>query len=101
MLIENLTKFDILINRKPELVEKKEPPIITNIKKIKDKLFETPEKEIPKFDTLLQIDTKEIKNVFFSLKKTNVMKRISSKNNSKYKSSVKRFNFLFFKKIIL
>ena len=79
MLIENLTKFDILINRKPELVEKKEPPIITNIKKIKDKLFETPEKEIPKFDILLDIETSISKKLLSKLKKTKINEIIINK----------------------
>ena len=40
-------------NLKPELVEKKEPPIITNTKKIKYKLLGVSFNEIPIFDILL------------------------------------------------
>ena len=37
----------------PELVEKKEPPIITKIKNIKDKFLGLLSNEKPMFDTLL------------------------------------------------
>ena len=43
----------IFINLIPELVEKKDPPIITNIKKIKAKLSGVSFKEIPIFEMLL------------------------------------------------
>ena len=40
----------------PELVEKKDPPIITNIKKIKDKFVESLSREKPILETLLVKD---------------------------------------------
>ena len=51
--IENFSKEYIFINLIPELVEKKDPPIITNIKKIKAKLSGVSFKEIPIFEMLL------------------------------------------------
>ena len=55
-MIENLIKVKILINLNPELVEKKDPPIITKIKKIKYKLFGTDFEDNPIFEILLDID---------------------------------------------
>tara|TARA_B100000795_G_scaffold211318_1_gene164958 strand:+ start:340 stop:480 length:141 start_codon:yes stop_codon:yes gene_type:complete len=40
----------------PELVEKKEPPIITKIRKIKDKFVDLLLREKPIFETLLVKD---------------------------------------------
>ena len=40
----------------PELVDKKEPPIITKIKKINDKFWGALSSEIPMFDMLLVSD---------------------------------------------
>tara|TARA_B110000459_G_C16224679_1_gene322359 strand:+ start:289 stop:459 length:171 start_codon:yes stop_codon:yes gene_type:complete len=40
----------------PELVEKKDPPIITSIKKINDRFFELSLREKPIFETLLVRD---------------------------------------------
>ena len=54
-LKENLTNEYILINLRPELVEKKEPPIITNKRKIKYKLLYSLSSEIPIFEILLNI----------------------------------------------
>ena len=54
-LKENLINEYILINLKPELVEKKEPPIITNKRKIKYKLLYSLSNEIPIFEILLNI----------------------------------------------
>ena len=51
--IENLSKEYIFTNLIPELVEKKDPPIITKIKKINDKFFGVSFKEIPIFEMLL------------------------------------------------
>ena len=67
---EYLNKEYILINLKPELVEKNEPPIITNIKNIKIKFgwFEFSEKPI--LDILLQIDNKLLKKSLLKLKKS-------------------------------
>ena len=59
---EYLNKEKIFINLKPELVEKKEPPIMTKIKKINDKLLFSEEIEKPIFDILLDIDKKFSKN---------------------------------------
>ena len=42
----------------PELVEKKEPPIITKIKKIKERFFGLSSREIPIFETLLVKDNR-------------------------------------------
>ena len=53
-----------LITLIPELVEKKEPPSITNNKKKKSKLLGISEKEKPIFETLLEIDTKIFKKLF-------------------------------------
>ena len=66
---EYLNKEYILINLKPELVEKNEPPIITNIKNVKIKFgwFEFSEKPI--LDILLQIDNKLLKKSLLKLKK--------------------------------
>ena len=47
----------------PELVEKKEPPIIVKIKKIKEEFSYDPFKDIPIFEILLLID----KNVSLKL----------------------------------
>ena len=60
---EYFIKVNIFTTLKPELVEKKEPPIITKIKNTNDKFSGTALKEIPKFDTLLEIDT----NIFKKL----------------------------------
>ena len=68
-LRENMIKEYIFINLNPELVEKKEPPIITNIKNIKVKLdwFELSEKPI--LDILLDTDKRLIEKLVFKLKK--------------------------------
>ena len=52
---ENLVKRNIFKNLKPELVEKKDPPIITKIRNKKDKLVEEFSKEKPIIDTLLDM----------------------------------------------
>ena len=57
-------------NLKPELVEKKDPPIITNNKNIKDKFGEILLKEIPIFETLLDIETSIFKKLLSLFKKT-------------------------------
>jgi len=77
-LIEYLNKEYIFKNLKPELVEKKEPPIITKIKKINDKFIGFPESEIPIFEILLVND----KNVLLkSLSKFKKTKNIINKKN--------------------
>ena len=59
----------IFRNLKPELVEKKEPPIITNIKNTKSKLDWFLLREKPMLDMLLEIDRKLFKNWLLKLKK--------------------------------
>ena len=66
---EYLNKEKIFINLKPELVEKKDPPIITKIKNINDKLLFSEEIEKPMLDILLDIDKKFSKNSLLKLKK--------------------------------
>ena len=53
----------------PELVEKKEPPIITRIKNIKDKFFELLFSEIPILETLLVSDKNNSLKLLSKLKK--------------------------------
>ena len=53
LLTENLNKENIFKKRIPELVEKKDPPMITNIKNKKDILSGVLPKENPKFEILL------------------------------------------------
>tara|TARA_B100000787_G_C16005976_1_gene212165 strand:+ start:49 stop:243 length:195 start_codon:yes stop_codon:yes gene_type:complete len=60
----------------PELVEKKDPPIITNIKKIKDKFFELLSREKPIFETLL---VKDKNNSLRLLSKLRKIKKINNK----------------------
>ena len=55
-LKENIIREYILINLNPELVEKKEPPMITNIKNIKWRFVKSLFKEIPILDILLKIE---------------------------------------------
>ena len=64
-MIEYFVKEYIFKNLKPELVEKKDPPIITKIKNIKDKFLGLLSNEKPIFDTLLVIA--KTKFVKFSL----------------------------------
>ena len=61
----------------PELVEKKEPPIITNIKKIKDKLLGELFNEKPMLEILLVIDKNNSLKLFSKFKNT---KKIINKN---------------------
>tara|TARA_B110000971_G_scaffold205728_1_gene228380 strand:- start:108 stop:302 length:195 start_codon:yes stop_codon:yes gene_type:complete len=60
----------------PELVEKKDPPIITIIKKINDKLTELLSREIPILETLL---VKDSNNLLKSLSKLRKVKKINNK----------------------
>ncbi len=55
---ENLNNEKIFIKRKPELDEKKDPPIITKIKKIKVKFDSSKLIEKPIFDILLETEKK-------------------------------------------
>ena len=76
LFIENLNKIKIFKNLIPELVEKKDPPIITKIKNINDKFLGVSSKEIPKFDTLLDIETSIFKKLLSKLKKTKIIEII-------------------------
>ena len=75
-LIENLNNKNNLKNLIPELVEKKEPPIIIKIKKIKDKSFGTI-KEKPIFEIELQIARKIEEKLSFMFK--NMNKKLTKK----------------------
>ncbi|MDC1112307.1 hypothetical protein OAS43_00705 [Candidatus Pelagibacter sp.] len=61
------------MNLKPELVEKKDPPIITKIKYIKLKFDLLVPIENPILDILLDIDNKFIEKSFLKLKKRKKM----------------------------
>ena len=76
-LIEYLNKEYIFKNLSPELVEKKEPPIITKIKKTKDKFVELLLRENPILDTLLVRDKNNSLKSLLKFKKT---KKITIKN---------------------
>jgi len=65
---EYLNNEYILINLNPELVEKKDPPIITKIKNINDKFFSSKSIDKPMLDMLLEIDKKLIKKSLLKLK---------------------------------
>ena len=86
---EYLSKLIILITLKPELVEKKDPPTITKIRKIKDKFEGIFSKEIPRLETLLDKETKIFKKLFSELKNINKIAMIIIKYNAKYKSSLR------------
>ena len=86
---EYLSKLNILITLKPELVEKNDPPIITNIRKTKDKFDGIFSKEIPRLETLLDKETRIFKKLFSELKKINKIAIIIIKYSAKYKSSLR------------
>ena len=67
--IEYLNNEYNLINLNPELVEKKDPPIITRIKKINVKFFLSEFNEKPIFDMLLDIDNRLFVKLLLKLKK--------------------------------
>ncbi len=74
--IENLNNKNNLKNLIPELVEKKEPPIIIKIKKIKDKSFGI-FREKPMFEIELQIARKieeKLSLIFKNIKKKLIKK---------------------------
>ncbi len=76
LLMENLNKLYSFKKRIPELVEKKEPPIITRIKNIKDKFEGLLSKENPILDILLVNESKIILKLLSKLKKNKkVIKR--------------------------
>ena len=58
LLIENLNNAYRRNNRIPELVEKKDPPIIDNIKNMKERFGGVFVKETPMLEILLIIDNK-------------------------------------------
>ena len=61
----------------PELVEKKDPPIMTIIKKINDKLGVVPFKEKPILETLLVKDRNIKLKLLSKLKKTkNIINKV-------------------------
>tara|TARA_B100000282_G_C31380366_1_gene330931 strand:+ start:58 stop:282 length:225 start_codon:yes stop_codon:yes gene_type:complete len=64
----NVKTFITLI---PELVEKKEPPIITNMRNKNFKFNGVSKNEMPIFDTLLDIATNIDGKLLFEFKKTN------------------------------
>ena len=67
--IEYLKSEYIFMNLKPELVEKKDPPIITKIKNRKFKFVSWESRVKPIFDILLDIDIKLLKKSLLKLKK--------------------------------
>ena len=95
---ENLIKLKIFMTRIPELVEKKEPPIITIIKNININLSGVSENEIPIFDTLLVMATKIVGKLLLEFKKTNENEITINKYINKLKSSLKKLIFFLSKK---
>ena len=77
-----------MITLNPELVEKKEPPIITRIKNKKYKFGGILLNEIPMLETLLEIVTSIVKKLLL-LKKTNIIEIIINKYTSKLKYSLR------------
>jgi hypothetical protein len=73
--IENLNNKKSFENLNPELVEKKDPPIIIRIIKINVRFWGT-SKENPMLEIELQIDKKSREKLFLKLKK---MKNIAIK----------------------
>ena len=75
--IENLKSKKSLENLKPELVEKKDPPIIIRIIKINVRFWGT-SRENPMLEIELQIDKKSKEKSLLELKKTknNVARKI-------------------------
>ena len=70
--MEYLKSEYIFINLKPELVEKKDPPIITKIKNKKFKFVCFESRVKPIFDILLDIDKKLLKKSLLKLKKRKI-----------------------------
>ena len=63
------------MNLKPELVEKKDPPIIINNKKINENSFGVFSTDKPMFETLLEIDKNiKLKSRLLSVNTKNVAK---------------------------
>tara|TARA_B100001564_G_C20399881_1_gene560663 strand:- start:236 stop:505 length:270 start_codon:yes stop_codon:yes gene_type:complete len=78
-LIENFNSEYIFINLKPELVEKKDPPIIISIKKTKEYLSVVLSNEKPILETLLDIDKKSSLKLIVLSEKTKKNKYIEIK----------------------
>ena len=76
---ENFNKLKIFITLIPELVEKKDPPITTIIKKTNIKLFGVLLNEIPIFEILLDIATKIVGKLLLEFKKTNEKEIMTNK----------------------
>ena len=70
LFIENFNRLKIFKNLRPELVEKKDPPITTIIKKINIKLLGVSLNEMPIFEILLDIATKIVGKLLPEFKKT-------------------------------
>ena len=75
--MEYLNKEYIFINLKPELVEKKEPPIITRIRYIKFKFEWSWLSENPIFDMLLDKDNKFTEKSLLNEKKEKKIETIT------------------------
>ena len=78
-LIEYLNKEYIFINLKPELVEKKDPPIITNIKYMKLRLDWFVFREKPIFDILVDTEKRFVEKSLLKLKKRKKIESITKK----------------------
>ena len=76
---EYLNKEYTLINLKPELVEKKDPPIITKIKNTKFKFDFSELREKPIFEILLVTDRKLFEKSVLKLKKRKKIETINIK----------------------
>ena len=85
--IENIKSEYILINLKPELVDKKDPPIITKIKYINVRLGWLELILKPIFEILLETDNKFIEKSVLKLKKRKKILTIIKKYIIKCKSS--------------
>tara|TARA_B100000700_G_C14211338_1_gene474929 strand:+ start:226 stop:489 length:264 start_codon:yes stop_codon:yes gene_type:complete len=72
-LIEYLNKKYIFKSLRPELVEKKEPPIITMIKYKNHKLLGVSSKEIPILDILLVKENNTDEKLYSKLNRTKKM----------------------------
>ena len=69
-------------------MEKNDPPIITNIRKTKDKFDGIFSKEIPRLETLLDKETKIFRKLFSELKNINKIAIIIIKYSAKLLSSI-------------
>ena len=84
---EYLNNEYTLINLSPELVEKKDPPIITKIKNIRSRLDCEESNEKPILDILLESDNKLFEKSLLKLKKRKNIEIITTKYIIKCKSS--------------